>query len=257
MKNKKLAKSYNAYAEKWSKRLRTGENYAHEYLEKPAMYKKLQNLKNKTVLCLGCGSGEECAYLKSLGAKKVVGVDLSKKLIEVAKKSYPDIEFYVMNIEKLELPKDNFDLIYSSLVMHYLKKWDKVLDSVFNVLKNNGTFLFSTHSSIRWGAEKIKNKNGNTSTLLGYIKNNKKKEFEIFGDYLNTRKVKDIWFNEFEVSYYHRSFSSIMKDIIKSKFKIIDFLEPKPLNSIKKKMPVFWGIHQKIPLFMIFELRKQ
>ena len=51
--------------------------------------------------------------------------------------------------------------------------------------------------------------------------------------------------------------SSIIKDIIKSRFEIIDFIEPKSIDAAKEEDAVFWEIHQKIPLFMIFELRKR
>ena len=79
---------------------------------------------------------------------------------------------------------------------------------------------------------------------------------KVFGDYLNTRKIDDIWFNEFKVSYYHRPLSEIIGDIIKSGFVISDFVEPKPLKSVIKEKPNFYNIHSKIPLFMIFELKK-
>jgi len=253
--NKKTAWSYNNYAEKWAKKMSDGGDSAHKYLEKPAMYKKLPDLKNKSVLCIGCGSGEECNHIKSLGAKKIVGVDISKELINQAKKNYPDIEFYVMDMEKLNFPKSSFDFVYSSLVLHYIKDWIKVLKNIHKVLKKNGTFLFSTHHPIRWGAEKKKFRN-KRSVLIGYTKYNNEKRYEIYGDYLNARKVKDTWFDEFEISYHHRPLSSTIKDILSSGFKIIDFIEPKPINTVKNKDRRFWDIRQKIPLFMIFELKK-
>ena len=85
--------------------MRLGKNFAHMYLEKPAMYKKLPNLKNKTVLCIGCGSGEECEHLLSLKPKRIIGIDLSKELIAIARESYPDIEFRVMDMTKMKFPK--------------------------------------------------------------------------------------------------------------------------------------------------------
>lgn len=97
-------KSYNNYAKKWAERLRGGKNIAHKYLEKPAMYGKLPNLANKSVLCIGCGTGEECDYISKQGAKKVVGIDISDGLIEFAQKSYPKINFYVMDMEKIDFP---------------------------------------------------------------------------------------------------------------------------------------------------------
>jgi hypothetical protein len=48
--DKNTIDSYNQYTEKWAKKLRSGKNTAHEYLEKPAMYNKLPDLKNKFIL---------------------------------------------------------------------------------------------------------------------------------------------------------------------------------------------------------------
>src|ERR1700683_4583507 len=92
-------RSYGDYAEKWATHMRNGENIAHTYLEKPAMYRKIPKLSGDTVLCLGCGTGEECAHVASLGAKKVVGIDIADGLIEYARKSYPQLEFQVMDME--------------------------------------------------------------------------------------------------------------------------------------------------------------
>ena len=49
----------------------------------------------------------------------------------------------------------------------------------------------------------------------------------------------------------------ILKDILDSEFELIDYLEPKPIEKCKGIDPVFWEVHQKIPLFMIFELRRK
>lgn len=253
--DKNTIDSYNKYAKKWAEKLRSGKNIAHKYLEKPAMHKKLPNLSNKSVLCVGCGTGEECDFLIKQGAEKVVGIDISKGLIDYAKKSYPGIEFHVMDMEKLEFTDSSFDYVYSSLTLHYIDKWVRALKEIRRTMKNKGIFLFSTHHPIRWGAEKL-DEIDQKIFLMGYSKNKKDSTYKIYGDYLNTRKIKDVWFNEFEVSYYHKSMSSIITDIIKSEFEIVDFIEPKAIDSVKKDEKVFWEIHQKIPLFMIFELRK-
>jgi len=97
----KTIQAYNRYASVWAQRIRSGKMFSHSCLERPAMLAKLKNIKGKSVLCLGCGSGEECKCLKNLGAKKVVGVDICKGLINVARKSYPELEFYEEDIEKL------------------------------------------------------------------------------------------------------------------------------------------------------------
>lgn len=245
---------YNNYAEKWAKHMRSGKNIAHEYLEKPAMYAQLPDLTDKKVLCLGCGTGEECEHLNSLNAK-AVGIDISRGLIDYAKKSFPDIEFHVMNMEQVEFENESFDYVYSSLTMHYVDSWGKVLSEMHRVLKPDGTFLFSTHHPATWGAERTRTEDARTS-LLGYKKDKKANTAEVVGDYLNTRKIKDVWFGDFDVMYYHRSLESIFKDITDSNFLLSKFLEPKSIESVKAVDVVFGKIHDKIPLFMIFKLKK-
>lgn len=253
--DKKTIKSYDKYAKKWADKLRGGQNLAQKYIEKPAMYSKLPSLKGKSIICVGCGTGEECEHLKILGASRVVGIDISQGLVEIAKKSFHRLEFYVMDMEKITLPPASFDLAYSSLTLHYVESWTKTLKSIYKILKPGGVFLFSTHHPVNWGAD-IKRGDEKNTFLMGYTKYNHKDEYEIFGDYLNTRKINDVWYGDFEVSFYHKPFSSIIREILDSGFKIVDFTEPKAVARAKKEKYSFWKVHQKIPLFMIFELRK-
>jgi SAM-dependent methyltransferase len=246
--------SYNQKAKEWAERMRSGKNFAHTYLEKPAMYGKLPDLKNKMVLCIGCGSGEECAHLLSLGAKKVVGIDLSKELIAIAKKSYPDAEFFAMDMAKMKFPDSSFDFVYSSLAMHYLKDWRPALKNIYKNLKPKGTFLFSTHHPVYWSAEIIVDKN-KKSRLLGYTKVNHQLK-NVWGDYQNAHRVNDIWFGNMEVSYYHNPISKILKEVRESSFVVADFIEPKPQISLRKISVDDYALMSKIPMFMIFELRK-
>ncbi len=252
--DKTTIESYNKYTVECAEKMRSGKNIKHKFLEKPAMYKKLPNLKNKTVLCIGCGTGEECLHIKYLGAKKVVGIDISEERIFFLKKSYPNLEFYTMDMEKLDFPDNSFDFIYSSLALHYSKDWTKIFNKVYKILRKNGTFLFSTHHPIKWGSE-INKLIDKDSFLMGY-KKTESGEGKVFGDYLTTKKINDVLSKDFKVSYYHRPISEIISDIIKSGFIISDFIEPKPLKSVIKIKPDFYKIYSKIPLYMIFELRK-
>ncbi|PIS04898.1 MAG: hypothetical protein COT81_03960 [Candidatus Buchananbacteria bacterium CG10_big_fil_rev_8_21_14_0_10_42_9] len=254
--NRKTKKSYNAYAEKWAEKMRSGQNIAHTYLEKPAMYDTLPNVRGKSVLCIGCGTGEECYYLKSQGAKYVIGIDISNKLIDVARQSYPGIEFEVMDMEKLVFPQKKFDVVYSSLALHYVKNWTRVLENIHRVLKVGGVFLFSTHHPAKWGAEIVRGKKKNTF-MLGYEKSKDSDDCKIHGDYLTERKINDTWFDEFPVSYYHKPISTIVKSVLEAGFEILDFLEPKAVTGAKKVKNNFWHIHQKIPLFMILKLKRK
>ncbi|KKU29255.1 MAG: ubiquinone/menaquinone biosynthesis methyltransferase [Candidatus Amesbacteria bacterium GW2011_GWA2_47_11b] len=245
--------SYNKFSKVWKDKVNVGIP-AHIYLEKPAMTSLLPNLEKKEIICIGCGSGEECKSLKMLGAKRIVGIDASSQLINLAKNAYPDYEFYSMNMESMKFPSASFDFAYSSLTLHYVNSWSKTLKQTYRILKPGGTFLFSIHHPLKT-AMSFKRDKEKATRILGYVKYRLLEKGKVYGDYLNEREIEDKIFNRLKITYFHRPMSLLLKDIFSSNFKIVDMIEPKPV-SLGKKEKGFWKIHQKIPLVLIFKLQK-
>ena len=245
---------YNNNAEYWAGFMRAKGSSANRFLEMPAMHSMLPNLKEKSVLCLGCGSGDECKHLKSLGAKRVVGIDISDDLLKIAKNRCRNIEFYKMPMEDMQFKKNSFDFIYSSLAMHYVEDWEPVFDKAYSTLKKGGTFLFSTHHPMAFCGY-IK-RGIKTTKLLGYEYSQKKGTYKIFGDYFKNRVIQDEWFGWMKIKYFHRPFKDMMGPIIKSNFKILEVCEPILILQAKKIDPSHYYRHSKIPLFIIFLLQK-
>lgn len=67
------------------KALRESDDNYNILLEQSALMALLPDLKNKTVIDLGCGFGENCKAFINLGAKRVVGIDISRNMLEMAK----------------------------------------------------------------------------------------------------------------------------------------------------------------------------
>ena len=68
------------------KKLRGNASAANDIVEKPALFSLAPDLHNKSVLDIGCGYGENCVQFLKLGATKVTGLDISAKMLEIAKK---------------------------------------------------------------------------------------------------------------------------------------------------------------------------
>ena len=146
----KNEKQYDAHAKDWQ--IAMENNVGHKYLEKPAMEGELpKDLISKDILCIGVGSGDELIEILKRHPSKVVGIDVSSKLLDIARARFPDVEFQKMEMTDLLFPDHSFDLIYSSLAFHYAKDWDLLLSEVYRILKENGELLFSTHHPIYWG----------------------------------------------------------------------------------------------------------
>lgn len=103
------------------------------------------SLDGKTVLDLGCGYGWHCKFSEEQGATRILGIDLSKKMIEEAKKRNKGekIEYRICGIDEYEYPSDSWDLVISNLALHYIEDLEKVYKNVFKTLKANGIFLFN------------------------------------------------------------------------------------------------------------------
>lgn len=105
--------------------------------------------KDKSVLDLGCGTGRIAYWLHEKGLH-VKGIDISKAMIEGAKKISPEIDFEVGDARKLEIPKESLDyVIFSFNGLDYVypeKSRLQALNEINRILKKNGLFVFSSHN---------------------------------------------------------------------------------------------------------------
>ncbi len=102
-------------------------------------------LKSKTGLSLdlGCGTGNYSLelYKKGFG---VIGLDLSKEMLKVARKKIPEILFIKGDAYFLPFKNEVFDLILSITMFEFIKEPEKVMREIYRVLKPGGEILIGT-----------------------------------------------------------------------------------------------------------------
>ncbi len=133
------------------------ESYYEQYWEAPEDYddpttpmrqslfkQRVQLPEGATILDVGCGRGEFCAFFNSLGCK-AEGIDLSKTGIEYARKQHPDVTFHAGSTDIL-LPDraESYDAVFSSEVIEHLFDVDSYLEAIHGLLKPGGTFVLTT-----------------------------------------------------------------------------------------------------------------
>lgn len=109
-------------------------------------------MKNKKILEIGCGQGFN-TYIESKKRKsKIIGIDLSKEDIRIAKKRYPGVKFMVMDAQRLAFESNYFDTVLAFEILEHVDNLDKVLAECARVLKKNGTFIASIphYNSEKW-----------------------------------------------------------------------------------------------------------
>lgn len=111
-----------------------------------------QFVKSKIILDAACGTGYGSSLMSEHGAKKVLGVDISKEAIDYCKTHYKkeNLEFKIDNCTKLQLDNSYFDVIVSFEAIEHLKEPDSFLSEVKRVLKNNGLFVVSTPNKLMY-----------------------------------------------------------------------------------------------------------
>src|SRR4029078_12955721 len=108
----------------------SGEKLARVFVE---LVKKLDGVQS--ICDLGCGNGHISGRLAALGYH-VTGVDASASGIQVARRTYPGVEFVHALIDR-DLNLGNFDLVISSDVIEHLYRPSDLLEAAVSQLKPN------------------------------------------------------------------------------------------------------------------------
>ncbi|KKW13768.1 MAG: hypothetical protein A2898_01960 [Candidatus Kerfeldbacteria bacterium RIFCSPLOWO2_01_FULL_48_11] len=104
--------------------------------------------KGAKVLDLGCGPGIETKKLVEKGLS-VYGLDLSEKLLDIAKKDNPTVEFTQGDMRQLPYADGQFDGVFAKASLLHIKKddIDQVLSEIRRVLRPKGIF----HAAVKQG----------------------------------------------------------------------------------------------------------
>lgn len=115
-----------------------------------ALRAMLPELTDRRVLDLGCGYGWHCRYAVEQGARLVVGVDVSERMLREARArtASPRITYLRQAIEDIAFPADAFDLVLSSLALHYVADYAEVCARVRRCLAPGGAFVFSVEHPV-------------------------------------------------------------------------------------------------------------
>ena len=120
------------------------EKYTERFFEDKSDRKNIDEFisllpKGSRILDAGCGSGQHSLYFKEDGYS-VDGIDLSEKMLKIAKKRVHGCKFKKMDLRELKYKDSVFDAVFAAYAIIHIKKDDvvKALKEFNRVLKNNG-----------------------------------------------------------------------------------------------------------------------
>jgi SAM-dependent methyltransferase len=222
------------------KELRDKATSLNETLEQPAMWSLIGNsLKELRVLDLGCGFGTFARKARTLGAGSVVGIDVSDNMLAEARARTcdPQIDYRHVSLEKLDLAKRDFDLVVSSLMLHYVEDYDFAVHMIARCLKPHGRLVFSVEHPIftaRVGQEWIHNTEGGA-------------RYWPVDTYRPEGEIRVKWFVD-DVVKYHRTIETYVNGLIAAGFTLRRLLEPAPVESPNSEIS---DLERRRPAFLL------
>lgn len=215
--------------------------------EWPTFKSLLPELQNKAVLDLGCGFGWHCRFAREQHASKVVGVDISEKMLQTAREKTTDsaITYLQMPIEDIDFPNAQFDVVISSLAFHYIESFEPICKRIYDCLKPDGTFVFSVeHPIFTASAEQEWYLDEQGNRLHWPV------------DHYHTEGLRETTFLTDSVMKYHRTVSTYLNDVIGAGFTIKAVKESKPTDEMLKNDPAMKDEDRR-PMFLLVSATKK
>lgn len=142
-KKQQTVDTYNKSAEALTEKFNSQQPRIFDIAQAFSLVKK----DNPFVLEIGCGNGRDAEEILRK-TSNYLGIDISEKLIEIARKRLPAANFQVDDIETYEIPQ-NVDIIlaFASLIHMPLDSFEIILKKSYARLNHGGIFHISLKDS--------------------------------------------------------------------------------------------------------------
>jgi SAM-dependent methyltransferase len=222
--------------------LREKTDNFNNLVEQPAIRAMMPTLAGKIVLDLGCGFGDLAVYCVTQGAERVVATDISAKMLAQARtqNARPQIEYVQAAMEELEFASRSFDLVLSSLALHYIKDFAGLIKSAVGWLRPGAEFVFSIEHPLCTAQKAdqawVRDEAGN-------------KLYWPVDDYSKEGKRQFQWYVPGVVKY-HRTVSTLLNVLIQNGLTVTEVREPTASEDTIKRLPEYAST-RRVPPFLI------
>lgn len=171
----------------------TNDRYDARF-ERPAIRALVGEVGGLDVVDVGPPKSDHAAWLRERGARVV---ELNPAEVDLR--------------EALPLPKEAFDLVFSSLTLHYVREWEPLLREFRRITRPSGTLVFSAHHPCR-----------GLHDGLGV-------------DYFSTGLVVDrcsTGGNDVRSRYWRRPLQTIVSSLVDTGWRIAKIVEPRVAEAV-------------------------
>ena len=223
-------------------RLPRSERGLDAVFEWPAFQRLLPaTLRDRRVLDLGCGLGHFAREARARGARSVVGVDISERMLQAARRqrSDPGIAYIRAGLEEFTAEAESFDLVVSSLALHYIADYPALVRRIAGWLAPGGRFAFSVEHPIYTAQGSSDWHRGSNGDVLHWPVDRYRDEGE--------RRTH--WFVDGVVKY-HRTVETYVNGLLDAGLRLARLEEPEADPSALAEQPE-WREERRRPPFLL------
>jgi ubiquinone/menaquinone biosynthesis C-methylase UbiE len=233
--------AYDAIAE-WYDSLVRGGGLIEMIL--PNVYALIGDARGQHICDLACGQGVVARELSRQGAN-VVGVDISRKLLQIAQRyeeNESPIAYVQGDAQVLACKNAAFDGVVCNMALMDISDLSAVFSTVARILKPDGWFVFSiTHpclETIKGDSRWMSDEAGSRSVTSYFVEGRWRSS--------NPDGVRG------KVSVHHRTLSTYVNTLGQVGLTLERLVEPQAVGELAERIPM----SQDIPISMIVRCRK-
>jgi SAM-dependent methyltransferase len=199
------------------------------------------SLADKRVLDLGCGLGYFAREARERGASQVIGVDLSERMLDEARRrtTDPGIVYVRESLETFFSEPAAFDLVVSSLALHYIADYAGLVWRIATWLASGGRFAFSVEHPIFTAHGTSDWYKASDGTVLHWPVDRYRDEGE--------RRTR--WFVDGVVKY-HRTVETYVNALLDAGLRLVRLEEPEADAALLAEKPE-WEQERRRPPFLL------
>ncbi|WP_211748806.1 methyltransferase [Paenibacillus sp. Marseille-Q4541] len=231
---------------RYTARRGSAEN-ANDTLEEPIIWEMSGDVKDFSILDVGCGDARFGWKLLQAGAKHYTGLEGSQNMYGLAVRTLQEvpsqskvIHTTIEDWTQAQNPKEasSYDLVVSRLVLHYIEDLESIFNQIYEVMKPGGRFIFSVEHPVI------------TSTLQP---TGLRTDWVVDQYFVPGYRTQD-WMGG-PVMKFHRTVEDYFQAGRSAGFQVVNLRESKPVRERFIHQETYER-RQRIPLFLFMELRK-
>lgn len=252
-----IKRDWNSMARAYEEFNTAADSYSYK-IEWPCIRKLLPELKGKTVVDLGCGTGIFTFLLEQGGPSRIMGIDLSEEMLQIAKDKAREkgsrAEFVLYDGAKCsDVISKPVDLIFSSTTSHYIEDLAQLFNNVSKSLKEGGECIFSVIHPVYSAMYPVEHGDdfpGDEEWMVRYLDRSMRAYIQPWIEYNEA-------FEDHLSRSYHHTFADYVNAIIGAGLTIERICEPMAPEEWKAVQPGRYEAFIETPVYMILKMKKR